>query len=83
MRYKIFLTILIVLYFVSWVSTGVRVKNINIKQYEFSLKAGDRILVIDTNLASRVYTRIEPKEARIFDLKIPEGKSMYGILNYK
>ena len=48
------------------------------KYYKFEIKAGQRILVIDSGATTNI--RISPSEARIFDYKVPEGKEMKGVL---
>lgn len=50
------------------------------KTHVFDLAGGFRIIVIDTNKATRVYTRIIPANARIFDYTIPENKKCKGYL---
>lgn len=59
---------------------GVVTKTFFNKTHKFDCPAGYRILVIDTRIATKVYTRILPTEARVFDYKVPEGKKVSGVL---
>jgi hypothetical protein len=74
----ILIVINIILLAISHIHTGVQVRTQTITQYKFDVTAGQRILVIDKG--AKTYIRITPSEARLFDLKVGEGKSLSGIL---
>jgi len=68
----------IILLLISYVQTGVQMRTQTIKQYKFDLTEGQRILVIEN--IPNVRVTVSPKEARIFDDKVPVGKTWSGVL---
>jgi hypothetical protein len=85
MKLKSILFVLVVLNLVvlsvSIIYTGVQMRTQTLKQYKFDLTAGQRILVIEN--IPNVRVTITPKEAKIFDDKVPAGKIWSGVLAEK
>jgi hypothetical protein len=48
------------------------------KPYRFTLNPGDRIVVINSGATATI--TVKPTTARIFDYKVPAGKSFSGVL---
>lgn len=82
-RYRIALMVLLICLLGIAIYAGVQKKEIRQQMYKFDLKAGDRIIIIDTKTYGIVRTTIRPMEARTFDYKVPEGKTLSGVLNLK
>lgn len=59
----------------------VQMQNVSMKNYKFTLGAGDRIIVISGSTSTNI--RITPTTARIFDYTVPNGKVLNGILGEK
>jgi len=61
---------------------GVQERNISMKQFKFNIPSGSRIIVIEPPY-TKTYIRITPPEARKFNYKVPEGKTLSGVLTLK
>ncbi len=72
-------TVVLVLSFIIGVYAGVQMKSKSMKQFKFNMSSGYRIIVIDSNV-TKTYIRITPKESKVFDYKVSDGKTMKGIL---
>ena len=51
------------------------------KPYKFTLNPGDRIVVIDAGSTATI--TVKPTTGRVFDYKVPAGKSFSGVLTEK
>lgn len=77
--FKIYFLVSIAVFICLVVYAGVEKRTRTTTDYRFNLKAGDRIMVIDASV-EKTYIRITPSTARVFDLKVEDGKVMTGIL---
>jgi hypothetical protein len=80
-KHYIVIAILIIMVLAQFISSGVQTRTISTKQYKFDLKAGDRVIVLSDY--EKTYIRITPTTARVFDSKVPEGKTWSGVLSEK
>ena len=77
-RKEIFISLVIVLVFIAGIYAGVQMQSKTMKQFKFDLGPGQRIIIVSAG--AETYFRIKPAEAKVFDYRVSEGKSMKGIL---